>query len=175
MIRAFHGKPCRQANLVSSSVVVCLHAELTLLGFMSLLLTVARNPISKLCMPAGWAGHMLPCPLRDGGNSSAVAAPAVYPSPQASGNVFGTRRLHQSVDSIAFPAPFPHAVHRILAEGASHTHRCNKVVPTSPKFGIMCFEIYQLAKVFIFFFILLESYSFFFTTVQYCGMPLVQN
>ncbi|BBN08300.1 mlo protein [Marchantia polymorpha subsp. ruderalis] len=35
--------------------------ELMLLGFISLLLTAAQNPISRLCMPDSWADHMLPC------------------------------------------------------------------------------------------------------------------
>ncbi|KAL2630826.1 hypothetical protein R1flu_015512 [Riccia fluitans] len=35
--------------------------ELMLLGFISLLLTAAQNPISRLCMPDYWADEMLPC------------------------------------------------------------------------------------------------------------------
>ncbi|CAN6479226.1 unnamed protein product [Victoria cruziana] len=35
--------------------------ELMLLGFISLLLTVFQNPISHICIPKGFANHMLPC------------------------------------------------------------------------------------------------------------------
>lgn len=37
------------------------HAELMLLGFISLLLTVGTKPITKICIPAKAAGFMLPC------------------------------------------------------------------------------------------------------------------
>jgi mlo protein len=36
-------------------------AELMLLGFISLLLTVAQTPISKICIPESAANIMLPC------------------------------------------------------------------------------------------------------------------
>ena len=36
-------------------------AELMLLGFISLLLTVSQNGITKICVPPGLARHMLPC------------------------------------------------------------------------------------------------------------------
>ncbi|OVA18985.1 Mlo-related protein [Macleaya cordata] len=35
--------------------------ELMLLGFISLLLTVSQNRISKFCIPEGWTNHLLPC------------------------------------------------------------------------------------------------------------------
>ncbi|XP_043706194.1 MLO-like protein 1 isoform X2 [Telopea speciosissima] len=37
------------------------YAELMLLGFISLLLTVFQVRIAKICMPPSWANHMLPC------------------------------------------------------------------------------------------------------------------
>ena len=36
-------------------------AELMLLGFISLLLTVFQGMIQKTCIPAGWTDNMLPC------------------------------------------------------------------------------------------------------------------
>lgn len=36
-----------------------------LLGFISLLLTVAQNGITKICVPVGWTNHMLPCSLEE--------------------------------------------------------------------------------------------------------------
>ncbi|KAJ4757931.1 MLO-like protein [Rhynchospora pubera] len=35
--------------------------ELMLLGFISLLLTVFQGAIQQICIPQGWANHMLPC------------------------------------------------------------------------------------------------------------------
>ncbi|KAK7310550.1 hypothetical protein RJT34_08122 [Clitoria ternatea] len=39
--------------------------ELMLLGFISLLLTVSQNGITKICVPPGLVRHMLPCSLED--------------------------------------------------------------------------------------------------------------
>ncbi|XP_061372412.1 MLO-like protein 1 [Gastrolobium bilobum] len=39
--------------------------ELMLLGFISLLLTVSQNGITKICVPPGLTRHMLPCSLED--------------------------------------------------------------------------------------------------------------
>ena len=36
-------------------------AELMLLGFISLLLTVFQGMIQRTCIPAGWTDNMLPC------------------------------------------------------------------------------------------------------------------
>lgn len=41
-----------------------------LLGFISLLLTVSQNRITKICVPVGWTHHMLPCSLADKESSS---------------------------------------------------------------------------------------------------------
>ncbi|RRT59029.1 hypothetical protein B296_00019472 [Ensete ventricosum] len=38
-----------------------LHAELMLLGFISLLLTVFQRTISRICVSRRFFGHMLPC------------------------------------------------------------------------------------------------------------------
>jgi hypothetical protein len=39
----------------------CNNAELMLLGFISLLLTVFQGMIQKTCISSGWTLHMLPC------------------------------------------------------------------------------------------------------------------
>ncbi|MED6183910.1 MLO-like protein 1 [Stylosanthes scabra] len=39
--------------------------ELMLLGFISLLLTVSQNGITKICVPENWTHHMLPCKFED--------------------------------------------------------------------------------------------------------------
>lgn len=39
--------------------------ELMLLGFISLLLTVSQNGITKICVPASVTRHMLPCTLQE--------------------------------------------------------------------------------------------------------------
>ncbi|XP_057436663.1 MLO-like protein 1 [Lotus japonicus] len=38
--------------------------ELMLLGFISLLLTVSQNALTKICVPPGFTRHMLPCSLQ---------------------------------------------------------------------------------------------------------------
>ncbi|XP_077251359.1 MLO-like protein 12 isoform X2 [Tasmannia lanceolata] len=38
-----------------------IRSELMLFGFMTLLLTVAKQPISKICIPKSMGGHFLPC------------------------------------------------------------------------------------------------------------------
>ncbi|KAK7287284.1 hypothetical protein RIF29_00492 [Crotalaria pallida] len=39
--------------------------ELMLLGFISLLMTVSQNGITKICVSRSWTDHMLPCRLED--------------------------------------------------------------------------------------------------------------
>ncbi|KAE9611145.1 hypothetical protein Lalb_Chr07g0194571 [Lupinus albus] len=39
--------------------------ELMLLGFISLLMTVSQNSISKICVSRSWTEHMLPCSIED--------------------------------------------------------------------------------------------------------------
>jgi mlo protein len=36
-----------------------------LLGFISLLLTVTQNAITKICVPQSWTHHMLPCSFEE--------------------------------------------------------------------------------------------------------------
>lgn len=42
----------------------CMHAELMVLGFISLLLTFGQQYIAKVCIPIEAADTMLPCPYR---------------------------------------------------------------------------------------------------------------
>ncbi|CAM6105161.1 unnamed protein product [Calypogeia fissa] len=98
--------------------------ELMLLGFISLLLTVSRNAISKLCMPEAWGDHLLPCP--DSSITRVVAGPPAYSPQEASQNVSINRRLH-SLDSSAVSALIGKVYvmyHRVLAEGAPQ--RCKE-------------------------------------------------
>ncbi|KAK4750949.1 hypothetical protein SAY87_004431 [Trapa incisa] len=48
--------------------------ELMLLGFISLLLTVFQNPISKICVSPGLVTHMLPCGLSERSSSESAEA-----------------------------------------------------------------------------------------------------
>ncbi|KAL2633218.1 hypothetical protein R1flu_004697 [Riccia fluitans] len=50
--------------------------ELMLLGFISLLLTVFQNRITKICVSDTFAAHMLPCNAEDFASSSKAKAPA---------------------------------------------------------------------------------------------------
>ncbi|XP_041000108.1 MLO-like protein 1 isoform X2 [Juglans microcarpa x Juglans regia] len=46
--------------------------ELMILGFISLLLTVFQNTISKICVPEDLTRHMLPCKLEEGGQEESI-------------------------------------------------------------------------------------------------------
>lgn len=51
---------------MNNELFPCWHAELMVLGFISLLLTFGQNYISKMCIPAKYARTMLPClPLEE--------------------------------------------------------------------------------------------------------------
>ena len=45
------------------TIYLCTASELMLLGFISLLLTVTQNGITKICVPPDFTRHMLPCSL----------------------------------------------------------------------------------------------------------------
>ena len=51
-------------------------AELMLLGFISLLLTVLQGTIQRTCIPPSWTDYMLPC-QRPGHDDEAPAAAAM--------------------------------------------------------------------------------------------------
>ncbi|URE09798.1 hypothetical protein MUK42_23393 [Musa troglodytarum] len=51
----------RRKRKTLNQVLRHVKAELRNLGFMSLLLTVAKQPISKICIPAGLGDSLLPC------------------------------------------------------------------------------------------------------------------
>ena len=51
-------------------------AELMVMGFISLLLTVFQAAIINLCMPEAWSQYMLPCPYVNSTESAVMAAPA---------------------------------------------------------------------------------------------------
>lgn len=54
--------------------------ELMLLGFISLLLTVFQNPISKVCVPKDLMEHMLPCSLSEAPDEGEAASNATTTS-----------------------------------------------------------------------------------------------
>lgn len=49
-------------------------AELMLLGFISLLLTVFQNKVASICMPERFGHRMLPCPYVPPASEASVAA-----------------------------------------------------------------------------------------------------
>lgn len=57
---------------------VFVFAELMLLGFISLLLTVTQNGIIKICVPESWTHHMLPCSLEDKEESEGSKTPTEH-------------------------------------------------------------------------------------------------
>lgn len=69
-----------------------------LLGFISLLLTAAQNPMSRLCMPASWANEMLPCHFH-----SADTAPRSQP-PLSGGAPIHNVVIHRSTILSTGPA-----------------------------------------------------------------------
>ncbi|XP_059456705.1 MLO-like protein 1 [Corylus avellana] len=75
--------------------------ELMLLGFISLLLTVFQNVISKICVPEGVTRHMLPCKREEGEHeeSTSNATTAHFQSSFAPA-IFGrARRLLSEVEA----------------------------------------------------------------------------
>lgn len=52
----------------------CVGAELMLLGFISLLLTVCQGRITKICVPEDIMRHLLPCSLSEASSSSSDEA-----------------------------------------------------------------------------------------------------
>lgn len=46
-------------------IVTCVYAELMLLGFISLLLTVTQGFISHICIPEQLTHNMLPCKMKN--------------------------------------------------------------------------------------------------------------
>lgn len=92
-------------------------AELMLLGFISLLLTVFQGMIQRTCIPAGWTDHMLPCQRRD------VKA----------GEVNTTKEHFVAAGVIGKIG------RRLLSEGGAGAELCLKKVirPCSWRFGIM--------------------------------------
>ena len=58
-------------------VLVCIVAELMLLGFISLLLTVLQGTIQRTCIPPSWTNYMLPCQRPGQGHDEAPAAAAM--------------------------------------------------------------------------------------------------
>ena len=51
-----------------------MHAELMLLGFISLLMTVLQGTIQRTCIPPSWTDYMLPCQKPGGDHQPAGVA-----------------------------------------------------------------------------------------------------
>lgn len=101
-------------------------AELMLLGFISLLLTVFQGTISKLCVPESLTEHLLPCDLKD-------KPKAEHGSPSGETGSSTTKHFRTFfVSSISGTA------RRLLAEGsASQAGYCAKKVKINLTISIM--------------------------------------
>ena len=90
-------------------------AELMLLGFISLLLTVFQGLIQRICIPEGWTNHMLPCKKED--QKSEEVAAGIGTEHYVVGILGGVRRL-------------------LSEEGEGSTHCSRKVFPFYPSMRI---------------------------------------
>lgn len=80
-----------------------------LLGFISLLLTVTQNGITKICVPASITRSMLPCKEKEGEGETSKTPTSHFQSFFSYPDISGT-------------------VRRLLAEGSSSSNYCaNKV------------------------------------------------
>jgi len=69
------------------------YAELMILGFISLFLTVTQNGITKICAPVEWVLHMLPCSLgKEDDEESKLSSKTHFQTFFSSKDVFGTAR-----------------------------------------------------------------------------------
>lgn len=101
-------------------------AELMLLGFISLLLTVFQGAISKLCVPESLTEHLLPCDLND-------KAKAEHDS--SSGETGSSTTKHFQT---FFVSSISGTARRLLAEhSASQTGYCAKKVKVNLTTSIM--------------------------------------
>ncbi|CAJ2664807.1 unnamed protein product [Trifolium pratense] len=67
--------------------------ELMLVGFISLLLAVTQNTITKICVPQSWTLHMLPCSLEEKEHvESKLSSTKHFQTFFSSDDVFGTAR-----------------------------------------------------------------------------------
>jgi hypothetical protein len=106
MMRVYHADP----------PVILLVAELMLLGFISLLLTVLQNSVIKICVTPNFAKHLLPC--TDTTYTDAVLSPTEAPT--AAISTLGRRLMHYVSEEPMYTEP----VRRVMAEGAA-TGRCS--------------------------------------------------
>jgi mlo protein len=63
-----------------------------LLGFISLLLTVTQNAITKICVPQSWTHHMLPCSFEEKEHEESKLLSTKHFQTFFSSDVFGTAR-----------------------------------------------------------------------------------
>ncbi|KAI3986204.1 hypothetical protein MKX01_004348 [Papaver californicum] len=121
-------------------------AELMLLGFISLLLTIGQVPISKICIPQSVANTWHPCTKQreyELYNIGSVTTTFHYTDSDESNNLVGThgRRLLSNSSSSAYPLP---SHRRALAVGGNYdvcAAKGNKVPLVSP-YGIHQLHIF---------------------------------
>ncbi|KAI9104368.1 hypothetical protein K1719_022940 [Acacia pycnantha] len=95
--------------------------ELMLLGFISLLLTVTQNVITKICVPPGLTRHMLPC--KEGEKSETATTShfqSFFSSPDISGTV--RRLLAEGSSSSSSYCGRKHKVPLLSVEAIHHLH-----------------------------------------------------
>ncbi|KAG6497427.1 hypothetical protein ZIOFF_045326 [Zingiber officinale] len=81
---------CVLSFLKTESWVFLEEAELMLLGFISLLLTVLQGAIQKICIPEEWNHRMLPCEMEDSSDSHGTSH---FQTVFSAGDFGGRRRL----------------------------------------------------------------------------------
>ncbi|KAL3688842.1 hypothetical protein R1sor_015151 [Riccia sorocarpa] len=103
--------------------------ELMLLGFISLLLTAAQNPISRLCMPDYWADDMLPCRANSNvdlasqlSEGPSVSVPPPLPSEHSSGSTAAPHLVHARNLQMDYTTLTPAATPTMRSHAADERH-----------------------------------------------------
>ncbi|XP_028751257.1 MLO-like protein 1 [Neltuma alba] len=97
--------------------------ELMLLGFISLLLTVTQNGITKICVPSGFTHHMLPCDSNEGEGEKSKTPTSHFQSFFSSPDISGTvRRLLAEGSSSSTYCARKHKVPLLSLEAIHHLH-----------------------------------------------------
>ncbi|XP_061351642.1 MLO-like protein 1 [Gastrolobium bilobum] len=105
--------------------------ELMLLGFISLLLTVTQNGITKICVPRGWTRHMLPCSPEDRDNEESETHTSHFLNFFSFAVISGTSR-------------------RLLAEGGQETEAKLEYCAAKNKVPLLSVEALHQLHIFIF-------------------------
>ncbi|CAI8611519.1 unnamed protein product [Vicia faba] len=100
--------------------------ELMLLGFISLLLTVSQNGLTKICVPPAVLRHMLPCTLQEKDDAES--------------------QLPKSHSAFSFPG----LARRLLAEPPQNAHSKTSFCSTKDKAPLLSLEALHHLHIFIF-------------------------